>query len=160
MLVAIGATLAVAAEPQEDAALARTRKTVRMIDDFHKTAIVLITTHYVDEKSDLPAGAAFIALFEGMKKKGWYESRLLDATGSPLEEKNRPRDDFEKKAIAELKAGKPYYDEVITKEGKRYLRAATAVPVVMKKCTLCHENYKDVKEGAAIGAIGYILPIE
>jgi len=144
----------------DEAALARTRKKVQMIDDMQKTAIVLITQHYVKEDSDLPAGAAFIALFDAMKKKGWYESRLLDATGEPYEKKNVAKDDFEKKAIAELKAGKPYYDEVISKEGKPYLRAATIIPVVLQKCTMCHENYKKAKPGEAIGAIGYTIAIE
>jgi hypothetical protein len=158
MLVACGG-MARGEEPA-DPALERTRKLVRMIDDFHKTAVVLITKHYVNETSDLSAGSAAIALFDAMKKKGWYEARLLDATGDPIQPKNSPQDDFEKKAIKELKSGKAYYDEVTTKEGKRYLRAATAVPVVMQKCTLCHEHYKQAKEGEPIGAIGYLLPVE
>lgn len=162
-LIAAGCwyTLPAAEAPKVDEkALARTRKQVKMIDDLHKTAVVLITKHYVNENSDLPAGSAAIALFDAMKKNGWYESRLLDASGEPYNKKNVASDDFEKKAIAELKAGKPYYDEVITKDGKPYLRAATIVPVVMQKCTMCHENYKKAKPGEAIGAIGYTIAIE
>jgi Na+/phosphate symporter len=37
------------------AALKRTRKQVKMLDDLYKTAVVLITKHYVTEDSDLPA---------------------------------------------------------------------------------------------------------
>lgn len=33
----------------EDAAVARTRKQVQMLDDLYKTAIVLVTENYVDE---------------------------------------------------------------------------------------------------------------
>lgn len=144
----------------DEKALARTRKQVKMLDDLHKTAVVLITKHYVNENSDLPAGSAAIALFAAMKDKGWYESRLLDVSGEPYNKKNVPSDDFEKKAAAEIKAGKGYYDEVVSKDGKPYLRAATAVPVVMQKCTMCHENYKKFKGNEAIGAIGYLMPIE
>ncbi len=135
-----------AADPAKDAdaAVERTRKQVRMLDGIYKNAIVLVTTHYVTEKSDLPAGSAFKKLFEVAKKEGWHEVRLLDATGEPYEPANAPTTEFEKKAIKELVSGKAYVDEVVTKDGKRYLHAATAIPVVMKKCVMCHENYANV----------------
>ncbi len=162
----IGATMILVApdararEKKEDPAIERTRRQVRMLDDLYKTAIVLITTHYVEEDSDLAAGDAFQALFKTMKDKGWHEVRLLDATGEPYDDDNTPRDAFEKQAVEQLKGGESYVDEVITKDGQRYLRAATAIPVVMEKCVMCHEHYADVPEGQAIGALGYILPIE
>ncbi len=143
-----------------DPALARTRKLVQMLDDLYKNAIVLITTHYVNEKSDLPAGEAFKALFATMREKGWHEVRLLDATGDPIVDDNLPQDDFERDAIRAIKSGKPYYERVVTRDGQPYLRAATAIPVVMTKCTLCHENYKQAQKGEAIEALGYTLKIE
>jgi len=82
-----------------------------------------------------------------MKDKGWHEVRLLDATGDPIEANNAPRDKFEKDAIAALKAGKPYFEQVVKKGGARYLRAATPIPVVMSKCIMCHDNYSDVEKG-------------
>ncbi len=81
-----------------DAALERTRTQVRMLDDLYKAAVVLITTHYVNDKSSLPAGTAAVTLFEAMKKKGWHEVRLLDATGTPLFARNLPQDEFESRA--------------------------------------------------------------
>ena len=145
---------------QADAALERTRKQVRMLDDLYKTVVVLVTTHYVTEKSSLPPGSAAIALFSAMKQKGWHEVRLLDATGSPLVAKNSPRDEFEKKAVEKLKAGESYYDQAIDRDGKRYLRAATPIPVVLEKCTMCHPHYKNAKDGEPIGVLSYTLPIE
>jgi hypothetical protein len=147
-------------KPAEDAAVARTRKQVKVLDDLYKTVIVMITENYVTEKSDLAAGAAFQHVFTAMKKAGHHEVRLLDATGEPYEEKNVAKDEFEKAAIAALKAGKPGHEQVVEKDGKRYLRAATAIPVVMKKCTLCHANYENAKPGEAIGALSYTLLIE
>ena len=145
---------------QSDPALERTRKQVRMLDDLYKTAIVLITENYVTEETDLAAGDAFQALFKTMKDKGYHEVRLLDATGEPYDEDNSPRDAFEKQAVKALKAGESWYEEISEQDGERYLRAATPVPVVMKKCTLCHAHYADVPAGQAIGAIGYRLKIE
>jgi ribosome maturation protein Sdo1 len=153
MIVALifGSTMLSSAAAKEkakpDKALERTRKTVRMLDDLYKTAVVLITKHYVNDGKDLPAGTAAIALFSAMKDKGWHEVRLLDATGDPIEANNAPRDKFEKDAIAALKAGKPYFEQVVKKGGARYLRAATPIPVVMSKCIMCHDNYSDVEKG-------------
>jgi hypothetical protein len=143
-----------------DAALERTRKQVRMLDDIYKNAVVLITDKYVHKEDDYSAGSAAVTLFAVMKEKGWHEGRLLDATGEPYNEKNLPRDDFEKGAIRALKSGKGYYEQVVQIDGKPYLKAATPIPVVSKKCTICHPHYAQVKEGEAIGAIGYTIAIE
>lgn len=169
-LVALSTTLAISAlhvtrpgqaadSPKATTPLDRARREVRMLDDIYKTSIVLITTHYVDGKESLPAGSAFKALFAEVKKKGWHEVRLLDATGSPYEPTNAPKEGFEQRAVTKLLAGQPAYDEVVTEDGKQYLLAATAIPVVMDKCVLCHENYKGLPAGKAIGALGYKVPI-
>jgi len=150
-----------AEDKKDDPALARTRKQVKMLDDLYKTAIVLITQEYVTEKSSLPAGEAFQKLFATMKKSGYHEVRLLDATGEPLNPDNAPKDEFEKKAIAALKGGKSGYEEVVEKDGKKYLRSATPIPVVLDKCIMCHDHYKAAKEKKqVIGSLGYTIPIE
>lgn len=167
LLVALtGAVLAgsaVSKEPKKkkkDPAVERTRKTVRMLDDVYKTAVVLITTHYVNKEDDLSAGTAAKALFAAVKKKGWHEAKLLDASGYPYNEENVAGDDFEKEAVKKMKAGEAWFDEVVEEKGKRYLRAATPVPVVLEKCTMCHLNYKDAKKGEAIGLLTYKIAIE
>jgi len=144
----------------KDVAVERARREVRMLDDIYKTAIVIVTEHYVKTDTDLAAGSAFKALFDAVGEKGWHQARLVDATGQPYNDLNLPTEGFEKKAIAELLAGKPSYDRVVTEDGKRYLLMATAVPVVMQKCIMCHENYRDVEKGKAIGAISYKVPIQ
>jgi hypothetical protein len=143
-----------------DPAVVRARKQVQMLDDLYKTAIVIVTENYVTEKSDLAAGDAFQALFKAMKDKGHHEVRLLDATGQPYDDDNTPRAGFEQNAVKALKAGKPGYEEISTENGVRYLQSATPIPVVMKKCTMCHEHYADVKEGQIIGALGYKLKLD
>jgi hypothetical protein len=145
---------------EADPAVQRARKQVAMLDDLYKTAVVLVTENYVKTEADLAAGSAFKLLFEAMKKKGHHEARLVDATGEPYEPANAPADAFEKEAIAAIKGGQPYFDRVVENGGKRELRAATMVPVVMKKCVMCHEGYARAKPGEAIGAILYRLPIE
>ena len=155
-------TFAIAEEkPSTDHALERTRQTVRMLDDIYKAAVVLITEHYVNDEDDLPAGSAAIALFDAIEKKGWHKVRLIDVTGDPSDEDNVAKDRFEKEVVKLFAAQKSQYeDQVIMHDGKRYLRAITPIPVVLKKCTMCHEHYKDAKPGQAIGALSYTIPIE
>lgn len=158
LLLSVCTTIS-AAEP-DDAAIKRTRKQIKMLDGIYKNAIVLVTTHFVKEESDMPAGTAFKKLFEVAKKEGWHEVRLLDATGDPYESENVAVSKFEKSAIKQLVKGKPYVEEVISKDGKQYMLAATAIPVVMDKCVMCHDNYADVPKGQAIGALSYVVPVE
>lgn len=142
----------------DPAAVARTRREIQMLDDLYKTAVVLITEHYVKDPSILSAASASKALFAAMKEKGWHEARLLgftDVLFNPVE--NSPKDDFEKAAKTKLLEGAPSYEEVVTIDGRDHLRMATAVPVVMERCVMCHANFKD--QNGAIGAISYSLPL-
>lgn len=143
-----------------DPALEHARKDVKMLDDVYKTAVVLITENYVNKDSDLPAGSAAKALFAAIEKKGWHQVRLIDVTGQPYNDENIAKDEFEKSAAARLKKGETYVDEVQVRDGKRVLRAATPIPVVLEKCVMCHDHYKDAPKGQAIGMLGYTVPIE
>lgn len=149
-----------AAEPAKDRALEEARKDVRMLDDVYKTTIVLITENYVHDQTDFGAGPAAKALFAAIEEKGWHAVRLLDLSGEPVNDENRPADAFEKAAAETLAAGGDYHDAVEERDGKRVLRAATPIPVVLDKCILCHENYRGVPEGQAIGMLGYTVPLE
>jgi hypothetical protein len=166
VLAAVAAVTVAPAAPSpgrsnaDPAAVERGRKTVRMLDDVYKSAIVLITDKYVNSKQDYPAGRAAIKWFAAVSKKGSHEVRLIDATGEPYGKANVARDDFDREAVRQLKAGKDYYERVVRKGGKPYLRAVTPVPVVMGKCTMCHDNYKQVKKGAPVGALTYTVPLE
>jgi len=133
------------------------RETVRMLDDLYKTFIVLITAEYVEDPSVLPAATLSKRVFEAMNKKGWHKARLLDATGTPFNPDNNPRDNFERKAIKAMLSGSTYFESIEKIEGKSHLRAATSVHAVMKGCISCHP---DKKFGDLLGAISYTIPLE
>jgi len=141
----------------EDPAITRTRQQALMLDDLYKTVIVLVTEHYVKDPSILSAASAGKAIFAAMKEKGWHEVRLVGLTDVINNPENKPADDFEKTAKKKLLAGDGSYEEVISKDGKRYLRIATPVPVVMEKCVMCHANFKGNKGN--IGTLAYTLPL-
>lgn len=145
----------------DKAAVERSRKTVRMLDEVYKTAVVLITDKYVNDTDDFAAGSAAVALFQGVSKSGHQKVRLIDASGKPYEAANVAKEAFEKEGIKKLKAGAESYDEVVEVDGKYELRAVTPIPVVMDKCIMCHAHYADAKKkGEIIGVISYIIPIE
>src|SRR4051794_9192561 len=73
------------AQPDE-AAVKRARKTVRMLDDIYKSAIVLITEKYVKTKKDYPAGRAAITWLNDIGKAGHPKTRLIDVSGEPYSE--------------------------------------------------------------------------
>jgi hypothetical protein len=159
-----GTTAAVAADdkaPKDakaptQAAIERTRGTVRLLDNLNKGYVIEITKTYVKAKEHAPAATVLKKVFAYMEKKGDGSGRLIDATGSPLREGNVAKTDFEKKAVAAIKGGKPYIDEVGMKNGKPVLHAATVVPAVMDACLNCHPN---VKKNDVLGVLVYELPI-
>lgn len=161
MLVAVGDEKPKQKAPKKDRALERTQRTVRMLDDIYKTAIVSITDHYVNDKDAIPAGTAFKQVFAAAEAKGWHKVRLVDGLGEPINDENAPEDDFEKKALKSLVSGESkWVEEVETSKKGRYLRVATPIPVVFEKCIMCHDNYEDVKQGQAIGALTYRIKIQ
>jgi hypothetical protein len=167
LLAALGATAALllghdaartAGRSDPDrAALDRARATVRMVDDLYKGFVVHITATYVRAQEKTPAATVAKKVFKHMADKGWHTGRLVDATGTPFNEDNLPKTDFEKRAVARLKKGMDYFDEVGSRDGKPVLRAATRVPVVMKQCIACHEG---TKMGDLLGALVYEVPIK
>jgi LysM repeat protein len=179
MLTIAGIALSAAekASSSKDAAVERTRQEVKMLDDLYKTVVVLFTEHLftlcppttIERKSSsvdkashgdpktLPAARASKALFAEMKKKGWHEVRLLGLTDKLFNPDNKPSDAFEQAAAKKLLAGKEGHEEVVEKGGKRYLRVATGIPVVMEQCLLCHLTWKGNKGN--IGALSYTVPV-
>ena len=146
------------ADQSDKAAVDRTRNQILMLDDLYKTAVVAITEHYVKDPSTLSAASAAKVLFAAMKKNGWHEARLLGFTDVLFNaSENAPKDEFENKAKEALLGGAANYEEVVSTGNKQYLRMATAVPVVMEKCIMCHADFKDKK--GAIGAIAYTVEL-
>ncbi len=131
-----------------------------MLDNIYKQTIVLITDKYVHNKRDYPAGRAALVLFERISKSSSHQVRLIDATGDPDNPRNVAIDRFERKGIEELKSGAKTVELLQVIDGKPNLRVLTPVPVVMKKCIMCHKHYANAAKGEPVGAISYTVPIE
>jgi hypothetical protein len=142
---------------RDDPAVRHARQQLKMLDDLYKTTIVFINDTYVTDDGDVAAGEIASSIFTAMRKKGWHHARLIDATGEPINDENSPQEGFEKQATQKILAGETYVDEVIETDGRRFLLAATVVPVVNQKCLICHPGHE---VGDVMGAISYRLPLD
>ena len=149
--------ITIAKESPNDEDIDQARKMVKMLDDLYKTFIELITEEYVNNPDLLPAATLSKRVFEVMEEKGWHKARLLDATGTPFNPDNNPKDEFERVAINAFVWGNSYIERVEKLEGKYYLRAATSVTAVTEGCTICHTGKK---VGDLLGAISYTIPLQ
>jgi Protein of unknown function (DUF3365) len=111
----------------------------------------------VKKPDSVAAATASKALFAALKKAGWYDVRLLGLTDVIGDQDDVPHDAFEQTAAKKLVAGDKWYEEVSEKDGKRYLRVATGIPVVSENCLMCHANFKGNKGN--IGALSYTVPV-
>ena len=141
----------------DPSALERARREVKMLDDLYKTTIVYINDTYVKDGDEPAAGEIAREIFAAMKKKGWHDARLVDATGKPTNDDNAPRDAFEKQAAKKILGGETYCEEVVRENGKTFLRAATLVPVVNQKCLMCHPGHK---VGDVLGTVSYKISLD
>lgn len=142
----------------EDPEVTRTRQHVEMLDTLYKTAIVLITDKYVTDPSKFSGASAAKMMFDAMKESGYHEVRLVGLTDVMVNPGiNAPQDAFEEAAKEKILAGEATHEEVVTVDGKRYLRKATAVPVVLERCVMCHGNFAG--NDGAIGSLMYTVPL-
>jgi hypothetical protein len=140
-----------AEDSASEPALAQAREQAKMLDELYKNAVVSITNKYEGP----PAVKVAKDVFGAMEKSGWHRARLVDATGSPQNEANLPQTAFEKRAVAVIRSGQPYYEEVAGEGVERTLHVATVVPAVVKKCATCH----GVEQGDLLGFIRYEIPV-
>jgi hypothetical protein len=110
----------------------------------------------VRAQGTVPAAQVARKVYKHMEDNKFFTGRLVDASGKPINLDNAAKTDFEKKAVAAIKKGEKYYEEVTLDNGKYVLRAGTIVPAVMKQCTTCHSG---TKEGDLLGVLTYEVPI-
>ncbi len=160
-LASIGLSLVLAHDAiaaDEDPAVTRTRQNIEMLDTLYKTAIVLITDKYVTDPSKFSGASAAKEIFDAMKEAGHHEVRLVGLTDVLVNPGvNAPKDAFEEAAKEKILGGAATHEEVATIEDRRYLRKATAVPVVLERCVMCHANFKG--NDGAIGSLMYTVPL-
>ncbi|MGR3294835.1 MAG: c-type heme family protein [Candidatus Bathyanammoxibius sp.] len=129
---------------------------VQLLDDVYKFWIVFDTRAHVENMGRIPSATIAKEVFVEMDKKGWHSARLITTSKNFFNPENRPKDDFEMKAVEALNGGSAFYEAVEVVDGKKVYRAATPVPLVIKECKMCHVTAKDDE---LLGALVYTLPL-
>lgn len=128
--------------------LPEARRTVRMMDDIYKAAVIRTHEMYVQDVGTPAAVIWAKQVFKSVNGKGWPAARMLSSSDRPLNPENSPSDAFEKEAVRAFRAGKPAYEKV---EGNT-LRYATEIRIADQKCLMCHVHSK---EGDLVGGVSY-----
>lgn len=112
-------------------------------------AVVDVTTRTTPET--VVPESQVISLLLANSKKAY---RLLDGTGDPIRNRNRPKGKFERDALEAALLGET------TQEVKgNKLRTVIPLPFAAENCALCHANYLDYEVGDIIGAITLRVPL-
>lgn len=127
-------------------------RNVAMLDDAYQLIVHEIHDWYPTRTGQPVVAATTVReLQEIMVRKGWPTSRFLAVSGPVMNPDHRPRDAFERKAAAALRAGRSRYEEVTASQ----LRVATVVPLE-GGCFTCH--WTTSKRGS-LAAISWSLPL-
>ena len=121
------------------------KRAVALLDDAYN--LILHETHETyPTKPGRPVAASLVReLQETMTAKGWPASRFLAVNAILMNPKHRPKDDWERQAVAEMKSGKT----VVEHEKPGEYRATTMVSL-RGGCTSCHWSQDSLAARAAI----------
>jgi nicotinamide riboside kinase len=100
-----------------------------------------------DDRDRIPS-ATMEEVFEDLATNWNVDLHWLAVDGKTMNVDHRPRDAFEKKAVAALKSGKEEFEAV---EGKRYRRAGAIV--LHNVCLKCHVPDRATLENRTAGLV-------
>ena len=114
-------------------------------ETLHGTLQLVHRDFFDPDEMDFIPSATLDELFADLAEKQKVELHWLGIEGKTMSIDHKPKDDFERKAVAALKAGKPEFEKI---EGDRYRRVA---PIVLhNSCLKCHvPNRKSLEDRVA-----------
>lgn len=143
------------AKPKALPSVEEARGRARLLHEaMHATLQVVHLEYYrEDEALKLPA-ATMKMVFRELAKRHGVELRWLAVNTEPMNVEHKPRDEFEKRAVAALSAGKDEYEAIA---GGTYRLAS---PVTLSSdCLKCHEPNRRSNRDRAAGLI-ISMPVE
>ena len=115
------------------AAVAAAREQARLLQEVYTTTLEVMHQHYFRRDGAVLPARALEDVFAGMAKLSGSNANWIAVNTKAMNMDHEPATSFEKKAAAELGAGKEIY-EVVT---ERVYRRATAIPL-HANCVGCH----------------------
>lgn len=121
------------------------KRAVAILDDAYNLILHEVHETY-PTKPGRPVAASLVKdLQKSMTAKGWPGSRFLAVNAVIMNPDHRARDEWERRAVSDMKSGKP----VLAEEKKGEYRAATMVSL-RGGCTSCHWSQDSMGARAAI----------
>ena len=119
--------------PPSEAAVAAAREQAKLLQEVYTTTLEVMHQHYFRRDGSVLPARALEDVFAGMAKLSGSNANWIAVNTKAMNIDHEPTTSFEKKAAAELGAGKEVY-EVVT---ERMYRRATAIPL-HANCVGCH----------------------
>ena len=139
-----------------------TKKVVHRLQN--EDEVITAEEHWQEESAlPLPAQMLRMGAERVNEKKSGFSYALLSLWA--INKQNKPRSEFEKKALESLnKDGKNVYGNE-TLGGKKYFTAVYPDVAVSKACVSCHNDHidspkKDFKVGEMMGGLAIRIPLE
>ncbi|WP_395732253.1 DUF3365 domain-containing protein [Prosthecobacter sp.] len=115
------------------AAVAAAREQAKLLQEVYTTTLEVMHQHYFRRDGSVLPARALEDVFAGMARLSGSNANWIAVNTKAMNIDHEPTTSFEKKAAAELGAGKEVY-EVVT---ERMYRRATAIPL-HANCVGCH----------------------
>lgn len=116
-----------------DAAIAAARERAKLLHDVYTTTLDVMHHRYFRRDGPVLPARAMEDIFEEMAELSGSYANWIAVNTKAMSTNHEPSTDFEKKAAAEIAAGKTEYETV----GKAVYRRATAIPL-QSSCVGCH----------------------
>ena len=112
------------------------RERAKLTHEIFASTLEVLHDHYFHEERDIVPARALEDVFAELAEKSHVKARWISVNTKPMSIGHQPTTDFEKKAAAELTAGKTEYEAV---EKGRYYRAGV-IPLT-SGCVACHTGF-------------------
>lgn len=149
VLASAALALAPAAPPADPPlTLVEARRLIRMMNDIYVAGVFKTHSMYVHDPGTPAAVTWAKQVIREVRGKGWPEARIFAATDRPLNPENAVEGDFERRALAAFRAGKPDLERA--NGGMLYY--SVPIRIQDQSCLTCHVR---ARPGELAGGVSY-----
>jgi hypothetical protein len=147
-------SLPTAANLETEVAAARER--AKLLHDVYSTTLDVMHHHYFRRDGPVLPARAMEDVFEEMAGRSGISANWISVNTKAMSVSHEPRTSFEKKAAAEISAGKKEYEFV----GKGVYRRAAVIPL-RSGCVGCHTDmFKEAPKSPRFAGLVISIPLK
>jgi hypothetical protein len=141
---------------KHDAAIDAARERAKLLHDVYSTTLDTLHHYYFRHDTAVVPARAMEDVFEKMARLSGGVANWISVNTKAMSVNHEPATAFEKKAAAELSAGKDVYEEI----GKRVYRRVAAIPLG-SNCVGCHTNmFSDASKSSRVAGLVISIPLK